>query len=183
MEVKVRYLQPIGTSQLLHLVIQCLNHGPPPKGKDTLSPALWRGTRHYLQLKAAYSSQRELWVKASGVPKTAGAGDCALWQADTIDEQAQGVFSSISRPLCSNCCSSSQLERRSIGTPKSRNCQHKLTVQADRRKSLQKRTLICSSKLPEVPPRKMIPAEEAYGRSSLKKQPGNCCDNCYISAS
>jgi len=68
---------------------------------------------------------------------------------------------------------------RTAGTPKSRNCQHKLSFRTNR--SLQKPTLTCSNKLPEDPPEKTIPAEEAYGINSLKKKSRKCCDNCYIS--
>jgi len=95
-------------SQLLHLLIQCLNDSPPSKSKDMLSSTLGRGTRQYLQLKAPHSLQSSLWVKASDVPKTvvaAGSADYTIWQADAIDEQDQGIFNRVSRPLCNNRCS------------------------------------------------------------------------------
>lgn len=104
--------------------------------------------------------------------------DADLWQAATMDESFQqflGCFVGKKKKICS----SSQLETRRVGS--SRDCQQKLPVRAGRSKSLQKPPLTCSNRLPEVPPRKMIPAEETYGRNSLKKKPGNCCDNCYIS--
>lgn len=128
-------------SQLLPPMIWYLNGCPCPKGKNTLSPGLGTGTRHYLQLKASCCSQSSvtsLQMSSKQLMLEVVLGGKLMSQSNRLEEFAAEFLDS----FAGTAVAGRQLETRNVGSLKSKNCQQKLTVRDDRRKSLQKPTLI-----------------------------------------